>query len=542
MKFIYPLPILIILLGLTFTSCENNDDEIASLNEQISSLQTRLDDANKAKGNAESTITNLEGTITKLRSDISKLEAEIESNTGGIPQTVYNQAIDQFESILEEIGNNAIVEGLANDFNALVNTFKSNNEPEELLQGIQSLVSQANTSVEETLSGPLNEDKTLVAGNEYILDEKLYVTDGVSLTIPAGTVIKAKAQTGANAAALVVSRGGKIYALGTAEKPIIFTSIDDPIQPDGTYAEGESSPGVDVLGKWGGVIVLGHAPGSFKGDVSEVQIEGIPADDIYGLYGGSNPNDNSGIIQYVSIRHGGADIGEGNEINGLTLGGVGNQTVIRNVEVVANKDDGVEFFGGTVNASNLLVWGQGDDGLDIDQAYSGTIYNSVVKLEGSSDHGLEIDGPEGSAEGSFQITNTTIIGATDLSNCESLADKGEIADFRSNAMGSLNRIAIKHFAQGKDVELDAGDEDNNSAISDNYKNNKLTFINIDVVVPSNCNIGELSDIFVDKLSENKSSFSADSENFAEFVDDGSEVGANISEFEWTFWHHTTQAK
>ena len=88
----------------------------------------------------------------------------------------------------------------------------------------------------------------------------------------------------------------------------------------------------------------------------------------------------------------GALIGQDNEINGLTLGGVGTGTVIDNIEVVGNVDDGIEFFGGTVNASNLLVWGQGDDGLDIDQAYAGTVDNAVVIAESVSDHGMGIDG------------------------------------------------------------------------------------------------------------------------------------------------------
>ena len=176
---------------------------------------------------------------------------------------------------------------------------------------------------------------------------------------------------------------------------------------------------------WGGLLVLGKAPGSFKGDVNEYQIEGIPASDKRGLYGGNIPDDNSGVLKYISIRHGGTSIGGDNEINGLTLAGVGNKTIIENIEVYANVDDGIEFFGGTVNASNLIVWGQGDDGLDIDQSYAGEINNAVVILEQPSDHGLEIDGPEGSMEDSFKLKNITLIG-------NKSAYDGEYADFRSN--------------------------------------------------------------------------------------------------------------
>jgi len=161
--------------------------------------------------------------------------------------------------------------------------------------------------------------------------------------------------------------------------------------------------GPDTQGLWGGLLVLGNAPCSFEGDVDEAQIEGIPADDTFGLYGGNDPSDNSGVIRYVSVRHGGAVIGENNEINGITLGGVGNGTVIENIEVVANSDDGIEFFGGTVNVTNALVWACGDDLIDIDQAYSGTVSNAIVLAGANSDHGMEIDGPEGSFEDQFVL-------------------------------------------------------------------------------------------------------------------------------------------
>ena len=153
-------------------------------------------------------------------------------------------------------------------------------------------------------------------------------------------------------------------AMGTEEAPIIMTSIADNIQPGDINSPNLT---VDDNGLWGGLIVLGNAPVSTNaGD--EGRIEGIPADIPEGLYGGNSPMDNSGVIRYVSVRHGGTLIGEGNEINGITFGGVGAGTTVENMEVVANVDDGIEFFGGTVNVSNLLVWAQGDDAIDIDQA------------------------------------------------------------------------------------------------------------------------------------------------------------------------------
>ena len=229
-----------------------------------------------------------------------------------------------------------------------------------------------------TLEGNITSDLTLDASKIWLLKGRVAVTEGVTLTIPAGTIIKAAAGTGADASTLIVARGSKLNAMGTYESPIIMTSESDDIT---IGANSGSSLSENVRGLWGGLLILGNAPGSFSGDVTEFQIEGIPASETNGLYGGNDPSDNSGIIQYISIRHGGAEIGEGNEINGLTLGCVGYGTTINHIEVVGNVDDGVEFFGGTVNASELLVWGQGDDALDIDQGYSGTIDGAYIILE-----------------------------------------------------------------------------------------------------------------------------------------------------------------
>ena len=200
-----------------------------------------------------------------------------------------------------------------------------------------------------SVTGSITSNTTWSNDNIYQLNQKVVVQDGATLTIEAGTIIKGSSGTGSLASALVVARGGKLMAEGTASEPIIMTSASDNItigQTMGTNLDQNDR------GLWGGLIVLGNAPCSFSGDVTDLQIEGIPAEDTWGLYGGSNATDNSGVMKYISIRHGGALIGEGNEINGLTLGGVGSGTEIDHIEVVANVDDGVEFFGGTVNASN----------------------------------------------------------------------------------------------------------------------------------------------------------------------------------------------
>ena len=382
---------------------------------------------------------------------------------------------------------------------------------------------------EYLLTGTLSGDKTLDASNIWTLQGRVIVPSGVTLTIPAGTIIKATAGTGANASSLVVARGGMLMAEGTASSPIIMTSESDDIAVGQTSG---SSLTENVRGLWGGLLVMGNAPCSFSGDVAELQIEGIPASETAGLYGGTDAADNSGVIQYVSIRHGGAEIGEGNEINGLTLGGVGTGTTIDHIEVVGNVDDGIEFFGGTVNASELLVWGQGDDGLDIDQAYAGTISNSMVILNSASDHALEIDGPEGSAPGSFTLNNITLVGTND--ECDPTGVDGEISDYRKGATGANNNVYVMNFTDGKDIELDK-DADANS-----YTAGTLTFSGYQFTPAvhdgSDCFTPNLTDgsIFNDKSSVG-STFEADGATICTVVGSGANtVGANPSDFSWTY--------
>jgi hypothetical protein len=364
------------------------------------------------------------------------------------------------------------------------------------------------------ITGVITQNTTWTNDKIYQLNQKVVVENGVTLTINPGTIIKGTPGSGSLASALIIARGGKINALGAANNPIIFTSTSDNIDVGETAGTNLNE---NDRGLWGGIIILGYAPCSFSGDVTELQIEGIPADDAFGLYGGTDANDNSGVLQYVSIRHGGALIGEGNEINGLTLGGVGAGTVIDNIEVVANVDDGIEFFGGTVNATNLLVWAQGDDGIDIDQAYSGTIDNAVVVLGDFSDHAIEIDGPEGSATGSFTLQNVTLIGNLNT-------DNGEYADFRSGATGSISNIYAYGFKDSSDVELD------NDGVATNYNSGLLTFSSWEIVLPTA--ITNVEDIFVNKAATvTVTGFGSEA---TAVTQDSQTVGATTSNLSWTY--------
>jgi len=300
------------------------------------------------------------------------------------------------------------------------------------------------------ITANITENTTWKSGNVYILGGRITVMSGVTLTIEPGVIIKGEAGTGANATALLVARGAKIMAEGTAVKPIIFTSVADEIMPADIIAGAFGSPNLDpdINGLWGGLLVLGKAPISASnesGDVSEVQIEGIPTSDLNGLYGGNVPNDNSGVIKYVSIRHGGTNIGSGNEINGLTLGGVGSGTIIENVEVVANQDDGIEWFGGSVNVKNAVVWNAGDDAIDTDQSWSGTLDNFVVIAPGN--HNFELDGPEGSMKAGHIIQNGTVV-ANDPSAQRVSSDLINLDD---NSMVALKNIWFTQVGTGQKI-------------------------------------------------------------------------------------------
>lgn len=372
------------------------------------------------------------------------------------------------------------------------------------------------------INADVTSDTTWSSDSVYNLDGRIFVTNGATLTIEAGTIIKANAGSGANASVLVITRGSKIEAVGTATEPIIFTSASDNIQFGQTAGTNLDQ---NDRGLWGGLILLGNAPSSFDGDATSAQIEGIPSDTDgdKGLYGGTDAADDSGSLKYVSIRHGGALIGEGNEINGLTLGGVGSATLVDNIEVVGNVDDGIEFFGGTVNATNLFVWAVGDDGLDIDQAYAGTIDNAIVVQGNVSDHALEIDGPEGSTTGSYTLTNATLIG---LANN---VENGEIADFRSGATGTNNNILVTGFTgigtnlQLSDVELD------NEGVAANYTAGSLVFTNWEIVLPTG--VTTSAEVFND--TTDGSTFEADAATFSSAVTMGT-VGATTSAFSWTY--------
>ncbi|HVR41770.1 MAG TPA: hypothetical protein VMU84_21915, partial [Thermoanaerobaculia bacterium] len=200
------------------------------------------------------------------------------------------------------------------------------------------------------VTGTINANTTWLSFNRYVLHDFVGVASGATLTIQPGTVVYG----GDTRATLFIQRGAKIIADGTARRPIIMTSA----QRVGQRAQRD----------WGSLVLLGAAPINATG--GQQFLEGLPSQPQY-QYGGSDANDSSGIVRYVRLEFGGFEIEANQEINGLTCGGVGAGTLIDYVEVLHNKDDAFEFFGGTVNAKHLLSVAAADDGLDFDNGYLG---------------------------------------------------------------------------------------------------------------------------------------------------------------------------
>lgn len=397
--------------------------------------------------------------------------------------------------------------------------------------------------VTEVLTGVIGENKTLTADKFYELGGKVFVSNNATLTIEPGTIIKGREGVGTNASALVITRGAKIEACGTADQPIVFTSVLDNIELGSTSGTNLTEETREL---WGGLIVLGNAPISAKDGDTETQIEGIPADESFGIYGGNDSADNSGSLCYISIRHGGALIGDGNEINGLTLGGVGSGTSVNNIEVVGNLDDGVEFFGGTVNAENILVAYQGDDAIDIDMNYSGTINNIYIIHGGDdTDEAFEIDGPENSTytDGQFTITNATAY-AVDT-------EKTSGADLKSKAQGLLKGVSWVGYRIGKGAAVRASfDTDNSCADKDDAYTNAVAgklMVMSSEYVSTEATPADVARVYIDTQADNSSELEAclDNSGYQEVLDaaivaGGNEVsatqtkGAVVSAFDWTW--------
>lgn len=294
------------------------------------------------------------------------------------------------------------------------------------------------------VSGDISTNTTWTKNNTYLLNGFVYVTNGATLTIEAGTTIKGDRNTKGT---LIVTRGGKIIADGTASEPIVFTS-------------NEASPS---YGDWGGIILLGKASTNqvYNGTPGLGLIEG-GIDPVKGLYGGTDDADNSGILRYVRVEYPGIAFQPNNEINGITFGAVGAGTIVDYVQVSYSGDDAYEWFGGTVNCKHLIAYRALDDDFDTDNGYSGDIQYAfsvrdplVADVSGSngfeSDNNSAGDGTTPKTKPTF--SNITIIGATGPTT-SSLYKRA--AHLRRNTETSIfNSLLIGDYPVGLYIDGDA---------------------------------------------------------------------------------------
>jgi hypothetical protein len=291
----------------------------------------------------------------------------------------------------------------------------------------------AQTVVEGDITGNL----TLTTGNTYLLRGYVRVQSGGTLTIQPGTIIYGET---ASQGSLIIKPGGKIFAEGTAAQPIVFTSE--------FTKQGASRP--PSYGDWGGIIILGNAPINVPGGTTA--IEG-PGDQ----FGGSDPNDNSGIMRYVRIEYPGIAFSLNNEINGLTLGGVGKGTVLEYIQVSFSGDDSFEFFGGNVNAKYLIAHRGWDDDFDTDFGYSGKLqflvsFRDPEIADQSGSNGFESDN-DGTGSNNTPLTspewwNVSLIGpvSTTGQTVNSLYRRG--MHLRRNSQNKINNALIVGWPTG----------------------------------------------------------------------------------------------
>ncbi len=276
------------------------------------------------------------------------------------------------------------------------------------------------------LEGQITTDRTLVANELYELRGGVSVVEGVTLTIEPGTKIVAGSEGGVFAY-LAIKQGAKIIAEGTATQPIIFTSK-------------ECTPNA---GDWGGLLLAGKAPIN-RGTVATTEVANL-------TYGGTDAADNSGILKYVRLEYTGGKINADAEYNGLSLYGVGNGTTLEYIQTFNGNDDGIEFFGGTVNLKYAVVTGAGDDSFDWTDGWSGNGQFWIAQQTTTAgDRGIEADNlKSNNAAAPFSnptLSNITLIGAEDGDG----KNKGIL--FRRGTKAKIYNLIIKGFPS-KGVEL-----------------------------------------------------------------------------------------
>lgn len=308
-----------------------------------------------------------------------------------------------------------------------------------------------------TLKGNITADMTLKADKQYLLQGFVYVQAPAKLTIEAGTVIKGDAPSKGS---LIIERGAQIIARGTVDKPIVFTS--------------NMAKGTRRAGDWGGLVILGNAPGNLG---SNAVVEGS----IDRQYGGDKPADNSGVLKYVRIEFAGIAFTPGNEINGLTLAGVGSGTEVDFVQVSYSGDDAFEWFGGTANAKHLVAYKTVDDMFDTDNGFSGTVQFMLgiadpKVADSSKSNGFESDnnkaGDDANPFTKARFSNVSLFGPLATATTPADANFGSGMHFKNNTRISVYNSVIAGWPKGILLN-DAKMEANATSGELQFKNNVL---------------------------------------------------------------------
>lgn len=308
-----------------------------------------------------------------------------------------------------------------------------------------------NSSSEVHVSGVINANQHWTNDKTYILDDFVFLKGNTVLKIDPGTVIK-----GEPGSALISTLDSRIEARGTKAQPIIFTSN----KPEGERQSGD----------WGGVALLGNAPINS----SFAHLEGV--DDVIrlGQFGGSNPSNNCGYLEYVRIEFAGHEIGLGNELNGLTLAGCGGQTIIRNVQVHKGLDDGLEIFGGTVDLKHIVLSQNGDDGMDWDLGWTGLGQFIYIQQSASQgDNGIEADN-NNEQPLAVPMSNPTLANITLLGSGKPNTFQTGIV-FRKGTAGSIYNSIIEGFSKEAVDVRDKETRDN--ILNGNLSLKSVSFIN-----------------------------------------------------------------
>jgi len=405
-----------------------------------------------------STLLNLENWFTAEPSN--SISTSILINESGVPDSnssliaagagqdvssTQNAYFDSVDYIGAFDGSNDWRQGWAFGFGGGIVTAQA--EVEGCPTGTTSITPADGATTTCQITGRITSDLTLTANNLYALNGPVFVgndkADNATLSIEAGTTIFGRS----GGDYLVVSRDSKIEALGSVDAPITFTSSED-IAGEETGA-----------GQWGGIVLLGNAQSNkcpTDGSDCALQVEGVEEG---AVFGGTDDSDSSGTLRYVVVKHAGYEIAPDNELNGITFGAVGSGTKVEYIQVHENADDGVEFFGGTVNLKYVVLTANQDDSVDWDNGYRGNMQYVLVKHDandGAANRGIEADN-DGSSPAKQPQSNPTIANMTIIGNAFDTADKdSEGVYLREGTRAQLHNFVVTNAA-GECFEIEGGD-------------------------------------------------------------------------------------